>query len=80
MQEDPRRSSVARAHIAALAFGWGIEPHQLTLALVQGCWPTTPLRDAPMTPTEVRQLAEHELELQPPTCQCASGGACLICN
>lgn len=78
MPEDSRRASVARAHIAALTFGWGMEQEHLALALTRGCWPGTE-RTEPAARGWVRSWGPPRHELRPPACECHAG-ACLICN
>lgn len=79
MPEDSRRASVARAHIAALVFGWGIEPDRLTNVLTRGCWPGTADGTQPAARGWVKRWGADGPQLQAPGCQCAVR-ACLICN
>lgn len=78
MPQDSRRA-VARAHIAATVFGWGIEPARLTNLLIRGCWPGALDGARPVQRGWVRRLEVEGLELAPPICEC-SAGTCLICN
>lgn len=79
MPEDSRRASVARAHIAALTFGWGMGQDRLALALSRGCWPGADDRTEPTARGWVRRWGPGVQELRAPGCEC-SAGRCLICN
>lgn len=79
MSEDLRRTAVARAHIAALAFGWGIGAAKLTSVLTRGCWPGQADGTLPVTAELVRGWSAGGPRLQAPGCECAAG-RCLICN
>lgn len=79
MSDDPRRAAVARAHIAALAFGWGMRPAQLTSVLARGCWPGQTDGTEPAARGWLRAWGPGGQQLQAPGCGCAAG-ACLICN
>lgn len=79
MPEDSRRASVARAHIAALTFGWGMEQGRLALALSRGCWPGAADRTEPAARGWVRHSGPEVRELRAPGCECSTG-CCLICN
>ncbi|MBJ7521587.1 MAG: hypothetical protein JHC84_17945 [Solirubrobacteraceae bacterium] len=78
MPQDSRRA-LARAHIAAVVFGWGIEPARLTDVLIRGCWPGALDGARPIAGGVVKQWDVDGLQLQAPGCECAAG-ACLICN
>lgn len=79
MPEDPQRASVARAHIAAVTFGWAIEPDRLVRVLTRGCWPGASEGTPPVTAGCVRDWGTSGVVLQAPGCECAEG-LCLICN
>lgn len=79
MPEDSRRASVARAHIAALTFGWGMEQDRLALALTRGCWPGAADGTEPAARAGVRRWGAETQQLRAPGCECAAR-RCLICN